>query len=89
MTRREARELAFVLLFEKTFTNDSFEQIIENASESRDIEIDDYAKNTCINIELNKTIIDEAVQKYSKNWNINRISRIALSALRLDRKSVV
>lgn len=31
MTRREARQQAFILLFEKTFTSDDLDQIIENA----------------------------------------------------------
>ena len=38
--RRESREQAFTLLFEKTVTGDSMEDIIEMAKEARDVVID-------------------------------------------------
>ena len=40
MTRREARELAFVLLFERSFSDDTIADILENAGEARDIVAD-------------------------------------------------
>ena len=40
--RRESREQAFTLLFEKTVTGDSMEDIIEMAKEARDVVIDLY-----------------------------------------------
>ena len=42
MTRRQAREEAFILIFEKQFNSDSLEDIIETAKEVRDIEPDEY-----------------------------------------------
>lgn len=89
MTRRQSRELAFVLLFEKTFTEDSFEEIIEKASESRDITVDSYAKNTCVNTQLNKDAIDETITKYLRKWTLNRISRVSASVLRLAMYEII
>ena len=43
MTRREARELAFILLFEMTFTGDPIRILYENAAEARDVENDAFA----------------------------------------------
>lgn len=83
MKRREAREFAFAILFEKTFKDESIDEIIKNASEDREIIVDDYVYNTCINIELNLEVIDELISKYLSKWKINRISRVSLSALRL------
>ena len=83
MKRREAREFAFSILFEKTFKDESIDEIIKNASEDRDIIVDDYVYNTCINIELNLEVIDELISRYLTKWKINRISRVSLSALRL------
>ena len=43
MTRREARELAFVLIFEKLFSEDTVREILHNAGEARDVEEDAFA----------------------------------------------
>ncbi|MEG1448320.1 MAG: transcription antitermination factor NusB [Oscillospiraceae bacterium] len=83
MKRREARELAFAILFEKTFKDESIDEIIKNASEDREIVVDDYVRNTCINVELNLAVIDDLISKYLTKWKINRISRVSLTALRL------
>ena len=45
MTRKEAREEAFILIFEKQFTADSLEEILICAQEVRDITPDDYIRN--------------------------------------------
>lgn len=83
MKRREAREFAFAILFEKTFKDENIDEIIKNASEDRKIVVDDYVYNTCINIELNLELIDELISKYLTKWKINRISKVSISALRL------
>lgn len=43
MTRREARELAFILLFEKTFTEEPVSEILQRAGEARDVEGDAFS----------------------------------------------
>ena len=54
--RRESREQAFTLLFEKTVTGDSMEDIIEMAKEARDVVIDPYCEKltACKNLRQRK-----------------------------------
>ena len=42
MTRKQAREEAFILVFEKEFNNNSTDEILETAKEVRDLEPDEY-----------------------------------------------
>ena len=48
--RHQARQDAFCLLFEKTFTDEDIDQIIEGATQTRDLQVDrftlDLAKGT-------------------------------------------
>lgn len=83
MTRRESRELAFILLFEKTFTQRSVWDILQDAGEARDIEKDAFAVSLAEGTEARAADIDDVISRYSKNWNTNRLSRVALSLLRL------
>ena len=46
MTRHEARETAFIVLFEKLFRpDDSIDEIISSAEESEFFEANDYIRN--------------------------------------------
>ncbi|PWM41003.1 MAG: transcription antitermination factor NusB [Clostridiales bacterium] len=83
MTRSEARELAFILMFEKTFTDDSFEEIIEKATEGRELSLDRFAAELAQGTYSHLGELDELISKNSQNWKISRISRVALSALRV------
>lgn len=83
MTRREAREEALILVFEKEFNNDSLEDIIDMAKEVRDIEPDEYILNVFHGVYDNLTLIDSIISKYSVGWSIKRITKIALAILRL------
>lgn len=83
MKRREARELAFVLLFERTFREESLDEIIANATEADDIKVNEFVRRVAGGAMEKLDELDGIIQAYSKNWNIKRISRVALSALRL------
>lgn len=83
MTRSEARELAFILMFEKTFTDDSFEEIIEKATEGRELSLDSFAAELAQGTYSHLGELDELISKNSQNWKLPRISRVALSALRV------
>ena len=43
ISRYKAREQGFILIFERLFNDDSLEEIIANAEESRDLTVDEYA----------------------------------------------
>lgn len=83
MTRKEAREQAFVLIFEKMFREDSAQEILEYATEIREIEIDDYSKEIFLGVCEKKEELDAEISKHLKNWKIERISKVALAILRL------
>lgn len=83
MTRREEREQAFVLIFEKMFTEDTIQEIISKASEARDIEVGEYAIKVATDVIANIDALDAQFENYLKRWNKNRISKVSLSILRL------
>ena len=83
MTRRESRELAFILLFEKTFTEDAVKDIFLSACEAREMEHDAFALRLAEGAEQQVEAIDAMISQYSHKWNKERISRVALSIMRL------
>ncbi len=83
MTRREARELAFVLLFERSFSNESIAEILENAGDARDIVTDTFAVTLAEGAVEHTDEIDELITANAHNWSRERISRVALAILRL------
>lgn len=83
MTRRQARELAFILLFEKTFTGEPVRDILAGAQEARDVEEDAFALSLAEGAEREAAAIDEQIAAYSHKWSKERISRVALSIMRL------
>ncbi len=83
MTRKQAREEAFILIFEKAFNDIPTEEILEIAEEVRDIKPDDYIKNVFFGVFENLETIDTLISENSVGWKIGRISKTALSILRL------
>lgn len=84
MTRREAREQAFVLMFEKSFRPDeAILDIAEDAYEDEQIEKDDFALMLAKKTEDNLEDIDIYIEKYSRGWSIRRIPRVSLAILRI------
>ncbi len=83
MTRRQAREEAFILIFEKVFNTDSVDEILELAAEVRDLTPDDYIKIVFTGVYENIDELDELISANSIGWNIKRISKTALCVLRL------
>ena len=83
MTRREARDLAFVLLFEKSFTDAPVRDILLNAGEARDVEEDAFALSLAEGAEGHLETVDEAIAAHSHKWAKSRISRVALAVMRL------
>lgn len=83
MTRREARELAFVLLFERSFTGGTIAEILENAGEARDIIGDNFAVSLAEGSVAHTDEIDALISENAHNWNRDRLSRVTLAILRL------
>ena len=83
MTRKEAREQAFVLIFEKQFRDDSASDILEYAKEIRGIDVDEYTQQIFVGVTEKIQEIDSIISSNLKNWKLERISKVALAVLRL------
>lgn len=83
MQRKKERELAFCLIFEKCFRQESCDEILELAEEIRDFELTEYIVKVFKGVFENLSHIDSVVSKYLENWTIDRISKTDLALLRL------
>lgn len=85
MTRKEARDQAFVLIFEKGINNESVEDILEAAKECRNFleDEDGYTMKVFTGVFERREEIDSVISKNLTGWTINRISKISLAVLRL------
>ncbi|MCI8554462.1 MAG: transcription antitermination factor NusB [Clostridiales bacterium] len=83
MTRHESRELAFALLFEKSFSGAPVRELLLNAGEARDVESDAFALSLAEGAEGHLEEMDALIAAFSHKWSKNRINRVALSIMRL------
>ncbi len=83
MTRKQAREEAFILVFEKEFNDNSIDEILELAGEVRDLVPDEYISGVFRGVYDHLSDLDHEISENSIGWNINRISKTALCILRL------
>lgn len=83
MTRKQAREEAFILIFEKEFNDESVENILELNEAVREIVPDEYIKEVFFGVFNNLDTVDGIISANSKGWSIKRISKVALAVLRL------
>ncbi len=84
MTRREAREQAFMVLFEKTFFEDaSISEIVSNAQEAELIKINTFADVILKAVENNIEVIDGIIAENARKWSIERLPKVSLAVLRL------
>ena len=83
MTRHQARQDAFCLLFEKTFTDGDIQEIIEGATLTRDLPLDPFTLQLAQGTTEHQDEIDQIIESKLKNWKLSRISRVSLSILRM------
>ena len=83
MTRKQAREEAFILIFEKVFNDCDTDEILEIAAEARDLEPDEYIKTVFSGVYEELSEIDSVISENAVGWKIERISKTALCILRL------
>ncbi len=84
MTRREAREQAFIIIFEKIFNDDmTVSEIIEFGKEAEIIKVNTFSQSLIDAVMNNSTAIDEIISAYCRDWSIERISKVSLAVLRL------
>ena len=82
-SRRENRESAFILIFEKMFRDDRTDEIIELADNIDDISINSDVINIFEQCTEKSLQLDEIITKYSAKRSIDRIPKVNLALLRL------
>ena len=84
MTRRESRQIAISLLFERSFDYErTAQEIMDSAVEEREETISDFAKELFLRADENLGDINEKIQRCADNWRIDLIDRVTLTILRL------
>lgn len=83
MNRKTARENAFILIFEKNFRDDGIDDIINDAIDARDFEYDSYVETVFRGVFENCETIDNKISENLKGWRLERLTKVALSLLRL------
>ena len=84
MTRREAREQAFMVLFEKIFDDEStISEIVEIAKENELIKINNFAEALLKAVEDNFDEVDSVIEANLQDWTLSRLPKVSLAVLRL------
>ena len=87
MTRRKARENAFIAVFEAGFSSNDIQEILALTQEVPEYEeymLDDFAMSLINNYYSNAEKVNDIIQSKLKNWSQSRISRVASAVLRLS-----
>ena len=83
ISRRAERELAFIVIFEQTVTGEVIADIIENARDSRDVELSVFVNSLVCGVDNHKEEIDEVISSNAKGWSLSRMSKVSLALLRI------
>lgn len=83
LTRKQARENAFILIFEKSFNDTAFDELLDTAKSVREFETDEYVEKVLLGVYDDIENIDSIISENAKGWKIDRISRVVLSLIRL------
>lgn len=84
LTRSEQREQAFMLLFSKSFTNTSVDNMVQDNAELFMGGVCAYAQAVVESIVSVKDELDEIISSFlKKGWSLSRISKPSLAILEL------
>ena len=84
LSRSEAREQAFMLLFSRSFVQEPLKDTLADAEELFEGGVCDYARVVVMGIEAVQDEIDADIARFlKKGWSLSRISRTSLTILRL------
>lgn len=84
MTRREAREQAFLLLFEHSFTGGDITERIEIAQRHRELVFDSFTTSLCLSVTEHVEEIDQKIGSHATRWSVGRLPRVTLMLLRMS-----
>ena len=83
MIRSEAREKAFIIIFQKSINDEPIDALITMSEESDGIKVYQYATDLINGVYNNIDDIDKNIEKNLRDWTMGRISKTALAVLRL------
>lgn len=84
ITRRDARDLAFSLIYEYSFYSEKdAATYFEERKGLRELPEDNYLHAVVVGAIENSAREDELIEKYSNGWKVKRISRVSLAIMRL------
>lgn len=83
MKRSEIREAAFILTFEKLFSDGTAEDIIEAAYEADEFDMDDNVEKLFTAVDGRAEEIDSYIAKYSEKRQFSRIPKVSVAVLRI------
>ena len=84
LTRKEAREEAFRLLFETEFREEKVvSEIYALSTENRELSENTYVKTVYFGVHEHLEEIDAYLERHSNGWKPSRISPVSRSAIRL------
>ncbi|MBQ9760094.1 MAG: transcription antitermination factor NusB [Clostridia bacterium] len=84
MTRKEAREEAFRLLFETEFRADTAaDEIYALSTDNREVEENAYIRTVYFGVREHLEEIDAILMRHSKGWKTERITPVSRCAIRL------
>lgn len=84
ISRYKKREQAFILSFETLFSDTDIDELADNAVDSNDEYLSDYAVLCAKGILEHSEEIDEHISSnLKKGWKISRISRVSYAIMRL------
>ena len=84
LTRQEARETLFGLLFETEFQGGKEPAAIYDlACEDREIPNDKYVRESFFGILAKASVLDAVISRYAKGWRADRLSRVSRTVIRI------
>jgi transcription antitermination protein NusB len=86
MGRRASREIAMKLLYQLEIQKDDRDEQVKTVFEENELTEKDkaYIIEVIEGVASNLPYIDKIIDKYSKGWKLNRISKVDLSILRIS-----
>ena len=83
MTRKQAREQAFILIFEKEISKHTVAEVLEITAQIGEPVEEPYILQVFSGVFENLEEIDSSISLHLTGWTLQRLSKVALSLLRL------
>lgn len=83
LTRRQARESAFLAAFSLTFHPDEPQQALLDCGEMPEMEQDAYTVRLLRDLTAHSAEIDQEITARLKGWSLARLPRVSLTAMRI------